>query len=480
MTNVVRSDQHGGLPIKLGPCSNGEYIAPAPSPVVRETIRRTQREAESLANRLGMSRRRFLASTCGSALTLLTLAACSSESNDAAPGTTTSAGGTFTLPPSSTTEPEAATTVLADDGQFVMDVQGHLLEYSVTPDTPWDGSPFTGQVFPQANCGEADPRVCFSIESFLDLFFLQSDTTIVVLSAIPIFSDPNPLSPEVMATTRTITRELCGHERILTHGLATPNFGDPAEGLAAMAALADEFNPAAWKVYPHIPSTTPFRFDDADASLPQVGQAFLDQVRQIGPPIVCVHKGFSSVGGGYPADPVDIGPAAAANPDIDFVIYHSGYESGVVEGPYDPAAPNAGVDRLLASVESAGLKPGSNVHAELGSTWRSVMADPDQAAHVLGKLLVAFGAENVVWGTDSIWYGSPQDQIEAFRAFEITEAFQEQYGYPALTPAIKDAILGLNAARLYGLEPDNVTCEFTGEQLRELREAHPIAPVSFG
>ena len=62
------------------------------------------------------------------------------------------------------------------------------------------------------------------------------------------------------------------------------------------------------------------------------------------------------------------------------------------------------------------------------------MGRPDEAAHVLGKLLVAFGPERILWGTDSIWYGSPQDQIAAFRAFEITPAFQEQFGYPALSP----------------------------------------------
>ena len=74
------------------------------------------------------------------------------------------------------------------------------------------------------------------------------------------------------------------------------------------------------------------------------------------------------------------------------------------------------------------------------------MRDPDQAAHVLGKLLVAVGPDNVVWGTDSIWYGSPQTQIEAFRAFEITEEYQEQFGYPALTPELKRKILGVNGA----------------------------------
>ena len=86
------------------------------------------------------------------------------------------------------------------------------------------------------------------------------------------------------------------------------------------------------------------------------------------------------------------------------------------------------------------------------------MGDPDQAAHVLGKLLVAFGPERILWGTDSIWYGSPQDQIAAFRAFEITPSFQEQFGYPALTPEVKRRILGRNAIDLFGITPPTTPC----------------------
>src|SRR5690606_10378378 len=135
--------------------------------------------------------------------------------------------------------------------------------------------------------------------------------------------------------------------------------------------------------------------------------------------------------------PADIGPAAAAHPDLSFVAYHSGFETGVREGALDPANPSGGVDRLVLSLADAGVGPGSNVYAELGSTWRTVMGDPDQAAHVLGKLLLAVGEDNLLWGTDSIWYGSPQDQIQAFRAFEISAEAQERFGYPALTPEVK-------------------------------------------
>jgi len=72
--------------------------------------------------------------------------------------------------------------------------------------------------------------------------------------------------------------------------------------------------------------------------------------------------------------------------------------------------------------------------------------------------LLHVGENNVVWGTDSIWYGSPQPQIEAFRTFEITPEYQERFGYPALTPEVKTQILGQNAARLYNLPPRGARC----------------------
>ncbi len=89
-----------------------------------------------------------------------------------------------------------------------------------------------------------------------------------------------------------------------------------------------------------------------------------------------------------------------------------------------------GVNRLITSMLQAGIGPNQNVYAELGTTWYRLMPTPDQAAHVLGKLLKYVGEDNVLWGTDSIWYGSPQDQIQAFRAFQIAPELQEQLRLP--------------------------------------------------
>ncbi len=86
----------------------------------------------------------------------------------------------------------------------------------------------------------------------------------------------------------------------------------------------------------------------------------------------------------------------------------------------------------------------------------------------------------MLWGTDSIWYGSPQDQIQAFRAFEIAPQFQERFGYPALTPEIKAKILGGNAARLYGVDPLTVPCRFEPAELDSLRRESALDNRAYG
>jgi predicted TIM-barrel fold metal-dependent hydrolase len=81
---------------------------------------------------------------------------------------------------------------------------------------------------------------------------------------------------------------------------------------------------------------------------------------------------------------------------------------------------------------------------------------PTEAAHVLGKLRLAVGPDRIVWGTDSIWYGSPQPLIDAFRTFEIPERMQAEFGYPALTREAKAKILGVNARSVYGITDDDI------------------------
>jgi predicted TIM-barrel fold metal-dependent hydrolase len=468
-------DDDLALPIKLEPCSNGEFLPRPMSAVEAETIRRTNEAADDHARRLGLSRRTFLRSVSGAALMLFTLDTVARSSRAGA------TGGRYALPASASCDVDAARSVLAGD-EFIFDVQVHYLNYDLAQ--PGGGGAGIGSLFPQARCGESDPRACFTVETMIEEMFLKSDTSKIVMSAIPIPPDGGPLTIEDMELVKRIVGELCGRGYVLVQGQAFPSIGDPAAQRDEMEQLRADHKVAAWKVYTHA-GAPPWWLDDHETggAAKVVGNAFLENVRAVGPKIVAVHKGLSLVGApeaeAY-ASPADIGPAAAANPDIKFVVYHSGYELDTEEGPYTQATADVGVNRLITSVRTAGIGKGDNVYAELGSTWRGVMSDPNQAAHVLGKLLKELGPDNVVWGTDSIWYGSPQDQIQAFRAFEITPEFQERYGYPALTQATKEKILGRNSARIYKQRPTIDPCEFTREQLEQVRQELPTGARTLG
>ena len=98
------------------------------------------------------------------------------------------------------------------------------------------------------------------------------------------------------------------------------------------------------------------------------------------------------------------------------------------------------------------------------------------AAHIVGKLVKHIGEANVLYGSDCIWYGSPQDQIQAFRSFQISEEFQEAYGYPKMTPELRARIFGLNAARPYGLDVAEILKRARHDDLQRRRAEYRQDP----
>jgi hypothetical protein len=98
----------------------------------------------------------------------------------------------------------------------------------------------------------------------------------------------------------------------------------------------------------------------------------------------------------------------------------------------------------------------SNVYADLGQVFAfTVVAEPRLCAAVLGTLIRGLGVDHVIWGTDAVWTGSPQWQIEGCRRLEIPEDMRKRHGVAPLGPAdgpIKSAIFGGNVARLYGYD----------------------------
>jgi len=177
----------------------------------------------------------------------------------------------------------------------------------------------------------------------------------------------------------------------------------------------------------------------------------------------------------------DVVAAAKANPDIKFLIYHSGYQNGLAEDhPFNAADPApVGFDRTIKALLDSGLGPASNVYAELGTTWFNLMSNLNDAAHVLGKLLKYLGPDRILWGTDSYNNGGPQSQIQAFRAFQIPDSMQMLYGYPALTAEVKRKIFGLNAAAVYGVDVQTMRRKITQDDIAMIKLARRAEPDAF-
>ncbi|HJZ84074.1 MAG TPA: amidohydrolase family protein [Polyangia bacterium] len=454
-------DDEPSSPIPFWTGSNGEYDPPPPSGRDRRAAALLRRLSTEQARRLGVSRRQFLESSCGAAAALLVINqvyGCGSDN-----------GGHYNVDASMTSDSAAACDRLSGS-EFIFDVQTH----HINPNGAWRQiSPQYASFFqslPQASCGEMDKLVCFDARHYIREEFVNSDTAVAVLSAVPADPNGNPLTADEQVATRELVNMLAQSQRLLVHGLVLPDRGQAQ--LDGMQNLAESLKIAAWKIY------TPFggwRLDD-----PAIGIPFIERARQLGIKLICAHKGLPLAGFDPNfASPADIGVVAAMYPDVKFLVYHSGFETTVTEGPYNPQNPQ-GVDRLVKTCLDHGIGPGGNVYGELGSTWRYVMTRPDQAAHVLGKLLKVLGEDRIVWGTDSIWYGSPQDQIMAFRTFEIPAAMQAQYGYPALTPTARAKIFGLNAAAAYGVDPAAVRCAIHNDQLSQLKLAARERPLGRG
>lgn len=423
------------LPIKIDRASNGEYVPPVLTAKQRLANKLAHEAATENARRLGLSRRAFLVSAAGAASTL---AAC-----NAAHG---GRGGSFAVPGEAALDQDAAAAAVGGD-EFIFDVQTHCVE----PTGRWaqgpDGERWSmvlQRVFGQASKCETGSFDCYSAQMLAKEVFLDSDTDAAVISAL--WGQPNPTPIDYAAEARGIIEAIGGEgARGMIHAGVFPQVAGQIDFMDEQA----RYGISAWKLYPQYgPDGTGIFLDRSD----HAGR-FFEKARALGVRNVAVHKGLPLPGLAYEySSPRDMGPAARANPDMTFLVYHGGFEGGVPEGPYDPANPK-GVDRLIKSHADAGFRPNQgNLYAEMGSLWRYFMSRPDEAAHVMGKLLKHFGPERILWGTDSIWYGSPQDQIQAFRAFEISEEFQERYGYPPLDAAAKRAIFGLNGARVYGLD----------------------------
>src|SRR6266513_1793258 len=295
--------------------------------------------------------------------------------------------------------------------------------------------------------------------------FLDSDTKVALISGAP--SDiPQDwfLTNEMKAETRARVNREAGSRRMLSHAIVTP--AQPGWLEAVDHAIRD-LKPDSFKGYTIGDNTNknvskhPWRMDDDKLVYP-----FYEKLLKAGYDKVCVHKGLfpPSVEQQFPhllahSDVRDVGKAARDWPKLNFIIYHGGYRfagGGRVEDAWEQFERTGRIEWVTDLADVPSKYGVTNVYADVGQLFaQTTVADPRTTAAMMGQLVRGLGADRVVWGSDAIWTGSPQWQIEALRRLEIPEDMQKKYGFKPLGPAdgpVKSAIFGETNARLYKYE----------------------------
>jgi hypothetical protein len=407
------------------------------------------------------------------------------------------AGGTppVTCPYVVPTEAMCEETGLLEGQEFIFDIQTHAFDNGEWRMKNTTYSNFLGLL---ATCSDAgnDRLNCFDEKHYGKYMFVESDTTVSVITSWPASLCTGdvttgcglPLSNEGMRTLRDNINALTKSQRVVNQVQVMPN--DRWELQAEVMTMAMEdpaWRAVSWKAYPAWgPGMNGASLGGAGYFLDdEIGTKFIEHGLSLGIPNFAIHKGLPIPGFDVEHNqPIEVGKVAKAYPEANFVIYHSGIGAGtssllglagIEDAPFDESITeplmHTGLNQLIASLRQAGIDPSNNtnVFGELGSAWSNVMNNAVAAQHFIGKLLKYLGPDQVVWGTDCILYGSPQPQIESFRMFQITDQYQQMFGYPALTPEIKTKIFGLNAARIFCVDPEARRCAATSSTFAQVR-----------
>jgi len=447
------------LPTRL--VSNEEFPPLPQTPAQRRVEDRILADAARLAPRLGLSRRDFLRTSGGVATSLLAMNAVF--------------GRFWDVQPVEAADP-AAFKERSGDPYFIFDVQLHYVGAGYDPSDEESGR--RGAVTKQALLGlrqgskRLNPKLAADRGTMADLawanmvkeVFLDSETDVGLISTPP---GPYPqeavVPPKEMTHIRDEINRVTQSQRMLAHGLITPQLGQV--DLDFMDVQAATLKVDAWKGYT---GAAPKGFergwfvDDEKIAYPM-----LQRARKLGIKRVCLHKGLPLGPVSDYNHPRDVIKAACDFPDIDFVLYHA----GLLTVPRTPSADVPWTTEFCRmKKKQLGLR---NIYMELGSTFgQLVTTNPTACAHLLGQIVDAFGADRVLWGTDSIWYGTPQWQIEAFRRFEIPQALVDAHGYQPLNRLAKEQIFGLNAARLFDVDVRAKRNELPKDYLSQMKMAY--------
>jgi len=441
--------QHERWPIPTQMLSNGEFMPIPQTPQQKHVEHLMGQLADRRSRELGMSRRDFLRSSLGTATAFAAM---------------NSVFGTYFNDASAASlDLDAAAALrkrVAD--QLIIDVQLHFVRDDYAKEIVMVLGEYAKNWNPViAREGVTLER--YKFDNLLKEVYFDSDTTIGLVSAAPSEQGDNIIVGNAgLEQARRLVNEAAGSRRMMCHSVMSPG---QKGWLEEIDKAIEVYKPNGWKGYtlgdPFENSQFPWRMDDEKLMYPAYEKMMKSGIRT-----VCIHKGLlpddyqRSLKHWKHAMVDDVGKAAQDWPGLNFVIYHSGLrmfltspEPTLVE--FDKTGNIDWVTELAGVPAKYGVK---NVYAELGTTFGScVVTHPKLAAAILGQLIKGMGADHVVWGTDSVWYGSPQWQIDAFRRIEIPGEMQKKHGFAPLGEVdgpVRTAILSGNAIKVFNLQKD--------------------------
>jgi predicted TIM-barrel fold metal-dependent hydrolase len=421
------------------------------------------------AKRLGMSRRDFMRTSMGFATAVLAMNSVH--------------GAYWEVDAAEAFEPAATAEKWPKGEYFILDVQSH---FTNSYDLGVERRAGLGGGFRQyeflKNMGfdlKGDAEA-YSFHNFVKEIFFDSETSMIVISGVPTKEKQRDESGKVleaadrsraglpswlMAKRKRDLNDLAGCQRSLSQGNCAPNhYWDKAKNQPDWNALSEQmerevklYGIDSWKWYCHTDpgaSGGGFQLDD------DMSAKFYEKSRQLGLKLFSVHKGFSyqSRNLGHLANPKDVEKAALQNPDLTFVIYHSALKHGpneenyVANNEFNATTGDFLWHNVLMDIKKRNPKM-NNVYCEIGSSFGLLAVEnPAMCQHLIGKNVKYYGADHVIWGTDCLWWGSPQWAIDLFKRFQFTDEMCEKFGYKKLTKEDKSKIFGLNAAKLYKVD----------------------------
>ncbi len=374
-------------------------------------------------------------------------------------------------------------------GQFVFDCHTHFLR----DDTRLEGFVRAREAVGRTGwnpliAGRPQTIEDLKFDNYVKEIFLDSDTKVALISGSP-SEEPRDwfLTNEMKAEARRRINDAAGSQRLLSHGIFTPGWDG---WLERIDREIETLRPDAWKGYTVGDNTNkdlarhPWRMDDE-----RITYRGYEKFLRSGITTVCVHKGLypESTAQRWPhllpyAKVDDVGKAAKDWPGLNFVIYHAGFRNTGERNPTRAAQEFERTGRIEWVTDLAEIRDRygvSNVYADLGQVFaQTCIIEPRLCAAVLGQLIKGLGADHVVWGTDAVWSGAPQWQIEALRRIEIPEAMQRQFGFAPLgdaTGPVKAGILGENGARIYPVRRRGARLDWRNDRFAALKRDYEAA-----